>query len=64
MFIKILYFFVFVGLGVAILKYRKNVHEWTGQWYWAEKNLGRGGTILVITIVGLGLIFFGVGYPF
>lgn len=37
MFVKIIYFLFFVSLGIAILKYRKNVYEWTGQWYWAEK---------------------------
>ncbi len=37
MFVKIIYFLFFVPLGVAVLKYRKNVYEWTGQWYWAEK---------------------------
>lgn len=63
MFAKILYFFLFTSLGVAILKYRKNVFEWTGRWYWAEKYLGHGGTIIVIILTGLGMIFFGVGYP-
>lgn len=39
MFVKLLYFLFFVSLGVAILKYRKVVFEWTGQWYWAEKHI-------------------------
>lgn len=63
MFVKILYFLLFTSLGIAVLKYRKNVYEWTGQWYWAEKYVGRGGTLTVITLIGLGLLFFGVGYP-
>jgi hypothetical protein len=63
MFIKILYFLLFTSLGVGILKYRKNIFEWTGRWYWAEKYLGNGGTFIVIILIGLGMIFFGVGYP-
>lgn len=58
MFIKLFYFLVFTSLGVTILKYRKKVFEWTGQWYWAEKYLGRGGTIVAITLIGMGMVFF------
>lgn len=63
MFVKLVYLVFFTSLGVAILKYRKNVFDWTGRWYWAEKYLGNGGTVVVIILIGLGLIFFGVGYP-
>lgn len=58
MFVKFLYFVIFTGLGVATLKYRKRVYEWTGRWYWAEKYLGNGGTVVVITLSGIGMIFF------
>jgi hypothetical protein len=63
MFAKIFYFLFFTSIGLSILKYRKTVFEWTGRWYWAEKYLGNGGTILVISLIGLGCMFFGIGYP-
>ncbi|MDD2745707.1 MAG: hypothetical protein PHU93_04175 [Candidatus Gracilibacteria bacterium] len=61
---------IFYGLlltagGIAILKYRKTVHDWTGGWGWAEHYLGRGGTMLVLCLIaclmiGLGVVkFFG-----
>ena len=63
MFVKILYFVLFVSTGVVVLKYRKVLFEWTGRWGWAEKYLGNGGTVTAITFIGLGLIFAGVAYP-
>ena len=61
---------IFFGLllmsgGIAILKYRKVIHDWTGGWGWAEHYLGRGGTmsalcLLACFMIGLGVVkFFG-----
>lgn len=62
--VKIFYALLGIGMGLGTLRYRKVVYSWTGKFYWAEKYLGSGGTILVITLVGLGLIFVSVAYPF
>ncbi|NDK07916.1 hypothetical protein EOM39_01565 [Candidatus Gracilibacteria bacterium] len=62
--IKIFYSILFLALGGALIKFRKNVHDRTGHWYWAEKYLGSGGTYLVLILFGLFLIFLGAIYPF
>ncbi|MDD5377385.1 MAG: hypothetical protein PHH16_04720 [Candidatus Gracilibacteria bacterium] len=62
--IKIIYALLGIGMGLGILKYRKVVYSWTGRWYWAEKYLGSGGTVFMISLIGLGLIFVSVAYPF
>lgn len=62
--LKILYAAMGIAVGIGILKYRKIVYSWTGRFYWAEKYLGSGGTMIVITLVGLGLIFVSIIYPF
>ncbi|MDD5197808.1 MAG: hypothetical protein PHN60_03025 [Candidatus Gracilibacteria bacterium] len=62
--IKIFYALLGISMGLGILKYRKVVYGWTGRWYWAEKYLGSGGTVFVISLIGLGLIFVSVVYPF
>jgi hypothetical protein len=62
--VKIFYAICGIFIGLGILKYRKIVYSWTGRFYWAEKYLGSGGTVFIITLVGLGLIFVSVGYPF
>ncbi|MDD2891658.1 MAG: hypothetical protein PHQ95_01720 [Candidatus Gracilibacteria bacterium] len=63
-FIKVLYALFGIGIGLGILKYRKIVYSWTGRWYWAEKYLGSGGTVFVISLIGMGFIFVSVAYPF
>ncbi|HRI36594.1 MAG TPA: hypothetical protein PK765_06080 [bacterium] len=60
---KFIYGLIFFFLGAAIIKYRKNVYEWTGRFVWAERYLGSGGTVLVIILAGCLLIFLSVAYP-
>ncbi|MFA6090927.1 MAG: hypothetical protein WC774_04080 [Candidatus Gracilibacteria bacterium] len=62
--IKICYALIGIAMGLSILKYRKVVYSWTGKFYWAEKYLGSGGTVFIISLIGLGLIFVSVVYPF
>ncbi len=38
-FVKILYGLMFFCMGVAIIRYRKQVYEWTGKFSWAERYL-------------------------
>lgn len=32
---------VCLALGYVVLRYRRATLEWTGQWVWAERYLGR-----------------------
>jgi hypothetical protein len=47
-----------------MIRYRRTVKSWTGNFVWAEKYLGSGGTYLVIILFGMFLMFLGVLYPF
>lgn len=60
---KFVYGILFFALGAALIKYRKNVYEWTGRFAWAERYLGNGGTVFVIVLAGCVLIFLSVAYP-
>ncbi|MDP2091270.1 MAG: hypothetical protein Q8K30_06770 [Candidatus Gracilibacteria bacterium] len=64
MIVKLIYSIFFITSGYYIIKYRKVVKSWTGNFYWAEHYLGNGGTYFVLLLIGLGLIFLGVTYPF
>lgn len=62
--LKILYGLFFIAIGWAIVKYRKVVKWWTGNIYFIEKYLWRWSTYFVIILVWLGIILYGVFYPF
>ncbi len=64
MIIKIIYAILLIASWSAILKYRKVVKSWTGNFYWAEKHIGSWGTYFVLILIWLGLIFLWVLYPF
>ncbi|MDD2907308.1 MAG: hypothetical protein PHH98_01575 [Candidatus Gracilibacteria bacterium] len=62
--VKLFYSIFFIAIGAGIIKYRKQVHGWTGNFVWAEQYLGRGGTYIALLFIGLACIFYGVIYPF
>lgn len=62
--IDIFYAIMFVLWWMALIKYRRNVKSWTGNWMWAEKYIGNGGTYAVLILTGLFMIFLWVLYPF
>lgn len=62
--VKIFYAILFISLWFLLIRFRKNVHDRTGHWYWAEKYLGSGWTYLVLVLFWMFLIFFGAIYPF
>lgn len=62
--IDIFYAIVFVCGWIAIIKYRRNVKSWTGNWMWAEKYIGNWWTYVVLIFTWLAMIFFWVLYPF
>lgn len=61
---KIFYSIFFIIIWISILKYRKQVHWWTGNFVWAEQYLWRWWTYLVLVWLWLWLIFFWAIYPF
>lgn len=63
-FIKIFYSILFISLWVLLLKYRRTVKSWTGNFYWAEKYIGNWWTYFVLVLAGLWFIFYGAIYPF
>ena len=63
-FIKIFYGILLFATGLVIIKYRKIVYEWTGKFAWAERYLWSWGTVVVLTLIGLLLMFLGVTFPF
>ncbi|NDK09683.1 hypothetical protein GW846_02795 [Candidatus Gracilibacteria bacterium] len=62
--LKIFYALLLIASGMGLIKYRRNVKSWTGNFMWAEKYLGSGGTYLIMILIGLFLIFVGILYPF
>ncbi|MDD5769711.1 MAG: hypothetical protein PHE25_01985 [Candidatus Gracilibacteria bacterium] len=63
-FISLFYSALLIGIGYLILRYRRTVKSWTGNFVWAEKYLGHGGTYFILILIGCFLIFWGVLYPF
>lgn len=47
-----------------MIKYRRNVKSWTGNFAWAEHYIGNGWTYVVLIVTWLAMMFFGVLYPF
>lgn len=48
----------------VVLKYRKQVKDWTGSFMWAERYLGMWWTNVIIILLWLALIFLGSITPF
>ncbi len=59
---KYVTFLVFLLGGFALLKYTRQVKNFTGSWGWAERYLGGGGTYSAIKIFGLISIIFAFMY--
>lgn len=61
---KILVTLFGLACGIAILRYSRQVVQFTGKFGWAEQYLGYGGTHTVIRLAGAVLIFMFTLYPF
>lgn len=61
---KFLIWFVLILLGIALMRYRYQIYEFTGDWDWAIKYLWGNGTIVAIILIGMLLVGFGTAYPF
>ncbi len=64
MIVKIFYTILLIWVWYGIIRYRKQVHSWTWNWYWAEKYLWSGWTYVALTLFWLFLIFLWAMYPF
>ena len=53
-----------VGFGVAILRYRYHIYNFTGDFDWAQRYLGGNGTVVAIVLFGMLLIGAGAAFPF
>lgn len=61
---KLLLGLIIILTGVAILKYRHQIHEFTGEWGWANTYLWGNWTVVAIALIGMILIWIWTAYPF
>lgn len=61
---KFLLGLILILTGVAIMRYRYQIYNFTGDWDWAMKYLGGNGTVLAIVMIGMFLVGVGAAYPF
>ena len=64
LFVDLIYAILLCSGWCGLIKYRRSVKSWTGNFVWAETYLGRWGTYTVMILFWLGMIFLGVIYPF
>lgn len=62
--VDIFYALFLIVSWYSLIKYRRNVKSWTGNFLWAEKYIGSWGTYIVLILLWLFMIFLGVLYPF
>lgn len=62
--LDIFYWILLIAWGSLLLKYRRNVKSWTGNFVWAERYLWNGWTYLVLILIGLFMIFWWILMPF
>lgn len=61
--IKLFYSVLLILGWMWIIKYRRTLKWWTGNFYWAEHYIGSGWTYFALIIFGLLMIFYWVIYP-
>ena len=49
-------------LSYVIIRYRKQVVDFTGKFAWAERYLGMGGTYNALVLLAIGLFLFSILY--
>lgn len=59
---RLITWIILIALGVAIIRYRFNIYEFTGEWDWANKYLS--STMVAIVMIGMILIGAWAAYPF
>lgn len=51
-----------IMIGLSMIKYRESIYRFSGKLPWAEKYLGQGGTITVITLLGCVTVIISILY--
>lgn len=51
-----------IVLSYLMIRYRKQIVDWTGKFAWAETYLGSGGTYNAMVLLSLGLFIFSLLY--
>ena len=59
---KILWGLIGIFLSYLVIRYRKQVIDWTGKFAWAEKYLGMGGTYNAMVLFAIGIFMFSILY--
>ena len=62
--VKLFYAVLLFGIWFSIIKYRRTVKSWTGNFVWAEQYIGRWGTYFILMLLWLFLMFLWVLWPF
>lgn len=55
---------IIASMGIAIIKFRRDIKQWVWAFMWFESIFWRGSTYLLIIIVGWGFIVIGFFWPF
>lgn len=63
-FVNIFYWILLFTWGFLVLKYRRQIKSFSGDFVWAETYLWRWTTYLIIIIIWCFLIFLWALYPF
>jgi len=63
-FVEIFYWILLFWIWFGIIRYRKQVKSWTGNFVWAEQYIWRGWTYFIMLLLWLFLMFLWVIYPF
>ena len=51
-------------IAYLLVRYRGAVLEFTGDWEWAQRIFGSGGTAFAIVLVAIGVFFGSIAYAF
>ncbi len=53
MFSKVIWLLASGGLTFLMIKWRKQIIEFTGKWGWAERFLGMGGSYTAVVLIAM-----------
>lgn len=57
---NIFWMLVGIGLSYILIRYRKQIIDFTGTWGWAERYLGSGGSYTAVVFMAIGLFFLSI----
>ena len=62
--VDLFYAVLLFAIGFWIIKYRRTVKSWSGNFVWAEQYIGRWWTYFVLMLLWMFLMFLWVLWPF